>query len=139
MFTKAPWFVVPLVWGPITLYILLRSMLQFTLGAAAIPPFMVEPRLPLAALRLATPLVALKVAGCFAFGNLVWTILEYIFHRFLFHVDEALPDHPAALTVHFLMHGVHHYLPMDRCVALASFLAAKQWTDVMWARAGCAW
>lgn len=35
-------------------------------------------------------------------------------HRFLFHIDEYLPDKPAFLTLHFLMHGIHHYLPMDR-------------------------
>ncbi|RFU27719.1 hypothetical protein B7463_g8627, partial [Scytalidium lignicola] len=25
-----------------------------------------------------------------------------------------LPDHPIALTLHFLLHGIHHYLPMDK-------------------------
>lgn len=54
--------------------------------------------------------------ACFLVGNLAWTLLEYGFHRFLFHVDRLLPDMPAFLTLHFLMHGVHHYLPMDRCV-----------------------
>lgn len=54
--------------------------------------------------------------ACFLLGNLIWTLLEYGFHRFLFHVDGLLPDMPAFLTLHFLMHGVHHYVPMDRCV-----------------------
>jgi 4-hydroxysphinganine ceramide fatty acyl 2-hydroxylase len=35
-------------------------------------------------------------------------------HRFLFHVDEWLPDNRWALAAHFLLHGVHHYLPTDR-------------------------
>lgn len=39
-------------------------------------------------------------------------ILEYTMHRFLFHIDEHLPDHPAALTLHFLLHGIHHYIPV---------------------------
>jgi hypothetical protein len=25
-----------------------------------------------------------------------------------------LPDNRVALTLHFLLHGIHHYLPMDR-------------------------
>ena len=25
-----------------------------------------------------------------------------------------LPDNRIALTLHFLLHGIHHYLPMDR-------------------------
>ena len=48
------------------------------------------------------------------FGNLFWTFIEYVMHRFLFHLDDLLPDHPYALTLHFLLHGIHHYVPMDR-------------------------
>lgn len=51
---------------------------------------------------------------CFFFGNFFWTVLEYGMHRFLFHIDDILPDHPVFLTLHFLLHGIHHYMPMDR-------------------------
>jgi 4-hydroxysphinganine ceramide fatty acyl 2-hydroxylase len=51
---------------------------------------------------------------CFFVGNVVWTILEYTLHRFLFHIDHYLPDANWALMLHFLLHGIHHYLPMDR-------------------------
>ncbi|KAJ3745242.1 inositolphosphorylceramide-B C-26 hydroxylase, partial [Lentinula raphanica] len=51
---------------------------------------------------------------CFFIGNFIWTLLEHIFHRFLFHVDYYLPDKPIFLLLHFLLHGVHHYVPMDR-------------------------
>ena len=51
---------------------------------------------------------------CFFAGNVLWTILEYTFHRFLFHIDHLLPDANWALMLHFLLHGIHHYLPMDR-------------------------
>lgn len=56
----------------------------------------------------------LSTSACFVAGVVVWTILEYVLHRFLFHVDDYLPDHPVFLTLHFLLHGIHHYLPMDR-------------------------
>jgi 4-hydroxysphinganine ceramide fatty acyl 2-hydroxylase len=68
------------------------------------------------------PMVALPVPSasslaftlpCFFLGNLIWTLLEYIFHRFLFHVDYYLPDANWAFLLHFLLHGIHHYLPMD--------------------------
>jgi sterol desaturase/sphingolipid hydroxylase (fatty acid hydroxylase superfamily) len=52
--------------------------------------------------------------GCFFAGNIIWTILEYTLHRFLFHVDHHLPEANWALLLHFLLHGIHHYLPMDR-------------------------
>lgn len=44
----------------------------------------------------------------------VWSLVEYCLHRFLFHLDHYLPDHPVFLTLHFTLHGIHHYLPMDR-------------------------
>jgi 4-hydroxysphinganine ceramide fatty acyl 2-hydroxylase len=50
----------------------------------------------------------------FVFGCIVWTILEYTLHRFLFHLDFYLPDNGVAITLHFLLHGIHHYLPMDK-------------------------
>lgn len=52
--------------------------------------------------------------ACFFAGNIIWTILEYTLHRFLFHVDHYLPEANWALVLHFLLHGIHHYLPMDR-------------------------
>jgi 4-hydroxysphinganine ceramide fatty acyl 2-hydroxylase len=48
------------------------------------------------------------------FGLFLWTLVEYGMHRFLFHIDEWLPDNRWFLTAHFLLHGVHHYLPTDR-------------------------
>ena len=35
-------------------------------------------------------------------------------HRFLFHVDDFLPNARPLLLVHFLLHGIHHKVPMDR-------------------------
>lgn len=57
-----------------------------------------------------------KTTACFLTGNVIWTIIEYGMHRFLFHIDDVLPDRPFFLMLHFLLHGIHHYLPMDRCV-----------------------
>ncbi|TBU47046.1 oxidoreductase [Dichomitus squalens] len=116
MFTRTAWYVVPIVWLPIAGYIFLRSLVQFSHGPYSLPPFAVDPLAPVKAAlagRIA-PQAFLYAMPSFFLGNLVWTILEYIFHRFLFHIDGLLPDHPYALLIHFLMHGIHHYLPMDR-------------------------
>lgn len=56
---------------------------------------------------------ALTALSLWAFGIFVWTLVEYSLHRFIFHLDGYLPDHPIALALHFLLHGIHHYLPMD--------------------------
>lgn len=54
--------------------------------------------------------------GAFLFfaGIIVWTLFEYLIHRFIFHMDGLLPDHHFFICLHFLLHGVHHFLPMDR-------------------------
>ncbi|KAF9482708.1 oxidoreductase [Pholiota conissans] len=111
MFTRTEWWVVPIVWGPITAYLFLRSLFQFT---GPLPSFFENPYLPLSSLPLIPTASIAKVTLCFLLGNVIWTLLEYLLHRFLFHIDYYLPDTPAFLTLHFLMHGIHHYLPMDR-------------------------
>lgn len=47
-------------------------------------------------------------------GLFLWTLVEYILHRCLFHIEKYLPDNRVGIMAHFLLHGIHHYLPMDR-------------------------
>jgi 4-hydroxysphinganine ceramide fatty acyl 2-hydroxylase len=77
-------------------------------------PFIVNPAIPLNAVTSVPLQSVIKSTLSFMIGNVIWTILEYGMHRFLFHVDEWLPDRPFFLMLHFLLHGIHHYLPMDR-------------------------
>ncbi|KAI7863590.1 hypothetical protein BDF14DRAFT_1842392 [Spinellus fusiger] len=85
--SKAVWYVVPCIWLPVAAYQLSHSLAfdQHTLSAFS-----------------------------FALGMVIWTLLEYVLHRFLFHLDDYLPDHQIAFTLHFTLHGFHHYLPMDK-------------------------
>lgn len=48
------------------------------------------------------------VFGMYAVGLLVWTLSEYILHRYLFHWE---PTHPALKRAWYLIHGVHHEQP----------------------------
>ena len=81
-----PWWVVPAVWLPPNFYI-------FYVG------FVNQDKL-----------VALSSGlwDCL-FGH--W--LNIVCTGFCSFLDGYLPEHPVALTLHFLLHGVHHYLPMD--------------------------
>lgn len=81
-----PWWIVPLVWLPPNLFITY-------LGASQLP--------------------WLTSFSYWCLGLFVWTLVEYSLHRFLFHLDNNLPEHNAFFALHFLLHGVHHYLPMD--------------------------
>lgn len=82
-----PWWVVPLCWLPPNFYIFYVGFVNQNKVSA----------------------LSFWVLGLF-----IWTLVEYCLHRFLFHLDQYLPDHPVFLTLHFTLHGVHHYLPMDR-------------------------
>jgi 4-hydroxysphinganine ceramide fatty acyl 2-hydroxylase len=47
----------------------------------------------------------------FILGVFIWTFVEYIMHRFVFHY--APPNKPWAQRMHFIFHGVHHDYPSD--------------------------
>ncbi|TDZ15212.1 Ceramide very long chain fatty acid hydroxylase SCS7 [Colletotrichum sidae] len=86
--SKTPWWVVPLVWLPPVAYgtYLAREGMDSTFQEI-----------------------------CYwMFGFVLWSLIEYILHRFLFHLDKWLPDNRVGITAHFLLHGIHHYLPMDK-------------------------
>jgi sterol desaturase/sphingolipid hydroxylase (fatty acid hydroxylase superfamily) len=51
-----------------------------------------------------------QIAGLFVGGVFIWTFLEYILHRYIFHWYK---DTPFGRRVHFLLHGVHHDFPND--------------------------
>jgi 4-hydroxysphinganine ceramide fatty acyl 2-hydroxylase len=112
--SKTPWWVIPTLWLPAVIY---GTFLTFQhLHPLAVPPYWI-------------------------FGLCFWTLVEYGLHRCLFHVDYYLPDNRAFLTLHFLLHGIHHYLPMDRLrlvmpPALFLILATPFWkfahTVIFW-------
>jgi sterol desaturase/sphingolipid hydroxylase (fatty acid hydroxylase superfamily) len=60
---------------------------------------------------VADPMVgAWSIVGLFIFGLLVWTLTEYLLHRFVFHYE---PTTDLGKRLHFLAHGVHHDYPND--------------------------
>jgi 4-hydroxysphinganine ceramide fatty acyl 2-hydroxylase len=85
--SKTPWWMVPTIWLPPVAY---GTMLGVQgLGA--------------------------PVAAAYWIGGLcLWTLIEYLMHRCFFHLDDYLPDNRVGITAHFLLHGIHHYLPMDK-------------------------
>jgi 4-hydroxysphinganine ceramide fatty acyl 2-hydroxylase len=48
--------------------------------------------------------------GLFALGLLIWSLVEYAMHRFVFHYQ---PRSGWGKRLHFLVHGVHHDYPQD--------------------------
>lgn len=87
MLTRTAWYVIPAVWLPIVALLAWRAS-SFMDRHALVVAWMI--------------------------GLSGWTLIEYVFHRFLFHIDALLPEHQLAYIAHFCLHGFHHFLPMDR-------------------------
>lgn len=51
-----------------------------------------------------------SLLACFMLGLFVWTLTEYVLHRFVFHWQ---PPGKIGERIHFIFHGVHHDYPSD--------------------------
>jgi sterol desaturase/sphingolipid hydroxylase (fatty acid hydroxylase superfamily) len=52
-----------------------------------------------------------KTVLLYASGIVSWTLIEYILHRYVFHIDEYIPK---LKRLHYMLHGIHHEQPRDR-------------------------
>jgi sterol desaturase/sphingolipid hydroxylase (fatty acid hydroxylase superfamily) len=77
--------VVLVLFVPVVLFFLARGIVDFG-GSAGIGP----------------------VALLFAVGFVVWTLVEYVMHRHVFHYE---PQNATLKWIWFLLHGVHHDQP----------------------------
>src|SRR5256714_12861827 len=50
------------------------------------------------------------VGVLFLLGILLWTLLEYLIHRYIFHYE---PKTRIGKRLHYIIHGVHHDYPND--------------------------
>lgn len=45
--------------------------------------------------------------GLFVLGLFLWSLVEYVLHRFLFHMKPPSNSY-YLITLHFVLHGQHH-------------------------------
>lgn len=53
-------------------------------------------------------------AAIFTGALLFWTFFEYIFHRYINHIDEYFPGSKWAQKLAYTIHGIHHEYPRDK-------------------------
>eukprot|EP00027_Filamoeba_sp_ATCC50430_P015232 CAMPEP_0168565676 /NCGR_PEP_ID=MMETSP0413-20121227/13985_1 /TAXON_ID=136452 /ORGANISM="Filamoeba nolandi, Strain NC-AS-23-1" /LENGTH=322 /DNA_ID=CAMNT_0008597589 /DNA_START=130 /DNA_END=1095 /DNA_ORIENTATION=+ len=82
-FTRWPWWYIFPLWMPVILYFLVSSCLNSSILANAV---------------------------AFPAGLLVWATIEYLIHRYLFHMQTSSL---IGNYYHFFAHGIHHLTPMD--------------------------
>ncbi|KAL4234693.1 Fatty acid 2-hydroxylase [Mactra antiquata] len=102
-FSKAHWWTVPLFWVPVCLFFLLDAFLRFQ-SETVYWNLIGIGKLEMSYWCL--PLVA-------TVGFLLWTFIEYVVHRWLFHCTPPASS-KFLITSHFLLHGQHHKCPMDK-------------------------
>ncbi|NJM94046.1 MAG: fatty acid hydroxylase [Cytophagales bacterium] len=56
-------------------------------------------------------LSAALIATCFVAGWFIFTLAEYLVHRYFYHME---PDTPRKEKVQYTLHGVHHEYPKDK-------------------------
>jgi 4-hydroxysphinganine ceramide fatty acyl 2-hydroxylase len=94
-FSRTPWFFVPIIWLPVVVY---GSVLAIKhLNKEFIGPYGSQ----------SFPAVLSVFLSLFILGCVLWSLVEYALHRFLFH---RLPpaNSPFWITFHFFLHGQHH-------------------------------
>lgn len=74
------------------------------------------------------------IAGLVLLGLVLWTLLEYVLHRFVFHFE---PRGKTQEELAFVIHGIHHDYPWDadRLVmppAVSLLIGALLWFPVKW-------
>jgi len=85
LFTHVHWSVPIILYVPVVMYFLFRTV--------------------------QSPVIGVHYGiSLFVLGLFVWTLTEYVLHRFVFHYE---PKSAWGKRIHFFTHGVHHDYPND--------------------------
>lgn len=92
--SKTPWYMIPVVWIPVIIAFAVFGIREIYNHYQRENVFIIT------------------TVFVFCFGVALWSILEYSLHRWVFHLKP--PDwSPKLITMHFLLHGLHHKVPFD--------------------------
>ncbi|XP_032556932.1 fatty acid 2-hydroxylase isoform X2 [Chiroxiphia lanceolata] len=102
--SKTAWYVVFMVWTPVVLYLSWFSYTSLAQGNTRLfSSFTTEYSIPVH--KYYFPFI-------FLLGMFLWSLLEYLIHRFVFHMKPPASNY-YLITLHFLLHGQHHKSPFD--------------------------
>ncbi|XP_026668276.1 dihydroceramide fatty acyl 2-hydroxylase FAH2 [Ceratina calcarata] len=89
--TITPWYLIPIVWIPMSTYFICIGLTRMNTN---------------------TGNALLEVLLSYISGILLWSLIEYVLHREVFHFKPPA-DSKLLITLHFVIHGVHHKAPFD--------------------------
>ncbi|KAJ7312112.1 hypothetical protein JRQ81_006453 [Phrynocephalus forsythii] len=102
--SKTAWYMVLLVWIPVVLGISWYSYTSLAQGETCL-------------FSSFTTAYSIRIHKyyfpvLFIQGMCVWSFLEYLIHRFIFHMKPPASNY-YLITLHFILHGQHHKSPFD--------------------------
>ncbi|XP_033929591.1 fatty acid 2-hydroxylase-like [Melopsittacus undulatus] len=104
--SKTAWYVVFMVWAPMVLYLNWVSFTSLAQGNTSLfSSFTTEYSVPIH--KYYFPFI-------FLLGMFLWSLLEHLIHRFVFHMKPPASDaNYYLITLHFLLPGQHHKSPFN--------------------------
>ena len=118
-FSKSPWYLVPATWVPVALASLVDGWGRLARSASDGDGLGFRDGngngdgdgwIASDGGAFFLPVALLLATAAFAAGAVLWSAMEYAFHRFVFH---HVPRGRAGAQAHFLAHGCHHKAPAD--------------------------
>lgn len=108
--TITPWYVVPIIWIPIIIYLVklgAENYVQLTNGQYGI--FLIYDLLLINYCYecVIDTFPVLPIVLYIALGTLIWSLLEYSLHRWVFHMEPS-GNSKLLIYFHFAVHGLHH-------------------------------
>lgn len=104
-FTRNKWWYIPIAWLPVIAYFVYCGV---TYDYGSDHSFMDR------YIKVDSPdFSGTALLLSFLFGMFLWGLAEYGLHRFLFHLSEKLLFNKWIRWFHFMLHGIHHLIPMD--------------------------
>jgi 4-hydroxysphinganine ceramide fatty acyl 2-hydroxylase len=98
--SRAKWYYIPIYWIPVFI-LFLHTHFAGKLKISPLNVHFLYKILCKGGFSASTAVFGL------ALGVFIWTALEYTLHRWLFHMEPPSKS-PRLITLHFLMHGLHH-------------------------------
>ncbi|GAB1600644.1 uncharacterized protein LOC106880340 [Argonauta hians] len=103
-FSMAPWWVVPIIWVPVMCLGMYQAYQNIYANSHIVQFPFIEQDIEIKPHYLPFVYVA---------GMVQWTLLEYLIHRWLFHL-RPFTNSPFFIRMHFILHGQHHKAPLDK-------------------------
>uniref|UniRef100_A0A8C5R4L6 Fatty acid 2-hydroxylase n=1 Tax=Leptobrachium leishanense TaxID=445787 RepID=A0A8C5R4L6_9ANUR len=102
--SKTSWYIVLAVWVPVVVYLLWYCLTELARGKTRLfASFTTE---------YSVPVHVFWFFPLFLVGAMVWTLMEYAIHRYVFHMNPPANNY-FLITLHFMLHGQHHKAPFD--------------------------